>query len=122
MQQEIYVSITGLKIKRAWYLPVFWFFAVRSMAQARRAPGNLRAEARKIAGVHHTLSVWSDRTAMRTYLAQGAHLQAMRLYPHIATGKVIGFAAPKAPEWSQVHDIWRAQGRDVGPSQQLTHL
>ena len=113
MQQEIYVSITGLQIKRAWYLPGFWLFAVRSMAQARRAPGNISADARKINGVYHTVTIWTGRDAMRAYLTKGAHLSAMQIFPRIATGKVIGYQAFEPPHWTEVHEIWRDQGRIV---------
>ena len=66
-QPEVYVSITGLQVRRAWHIPVFWVHAMRSMAQARAASGNISAEARTIKGVHHTRSVWTDRDAMRAY-------------------------------------------------------
>ena len=113
MTPEVYISITGLQVRRVWHVPAFWLNALRSMAQARSAPGNISTEARRIKGVHHTLSVWTDRQAMRAYLTTGAHLEAMRLFPRIATGKVVGFYAPDIPDWSQVHTIWREKGRVV---------
>lgn len=112
MPPHVYVSITGLQVRRFWHVPTFWRHAIRSMAQARKAPGNISAQARTINGVHHTLSVWTDKAAMRTYLSTGAHLDAMRLFPKIATGKVIGYATTNIPDWSEVHAIWVAQGRD----------
>lgn len=111
MPQEVYVSITGLQVRRVWYIPTFWFHAIRSMTQARQAAGNISADARTINGVHHTLSVWTDKDAMRAYLVAGPHLQAMRIFPKIATGKVVGFGAQQAPDWSEVHRIWVEQGR-----------
>jgi hypothetical protein len=54
---EVYVSITGLELRRLWHYPTFMFHAVRSMGQARSAPGNLGADARTIDGIHHTLSI-----------------------------------------------------------------
>lgn len=113
MQKDIHVSITGLRVRRIWHVPSFWMLAMRSMAQARRAPGNLFADARTINGVHHTLSVWTDRDAMRAFLTAGPHLEAMRLFPGIATGKVVGYQTSRQPRWTEVHAIWRDQGRDV---------
>jgi len=83
------------------------------MAQARNAPGNISADARSIDGVHHTLSVWIDKDAMRAYLAAGPHLEAMRMFPGIATGKVVGYLATQAPDWSEVHAIWLERGRII---------
>lgn len=113
MPQDVYVSITGLQVRRLWHIPSFWSHAMKSMVQARSAPGNISANARTINGVHHTLSVWTDRQAMRAYLTAGPHLEAMRLFPSIATGKVVGYLAKRAPDWSEVHAIWLEQGRVV---------
>jgi hypothetical protein len=113
MQQVVYVSITGLQVRRVWHIPSFWSHAMKSMVQARSAPGNISADARTISGVHHTLSVWTDKDAMLTYLTAGPHLEAMRLFPSIATGKVVGYLAPQAPDWSEVHAIWLGRGRVV---------
>jgi hypothetical protein len=113
MQQDVYVSITGLQVRRVWHIPSFWSHAMKSMVQARNAPGNISADARTINGVHHTLSVRTDRNAMRAYLTAGPHLAAMRLFPSIATGKVVGYLAQQAPDWSEVHTIWLERGRVV---------
>lgn len=108
-----HVSITGLRLRHAGLAPVFWWHAVSSMAQARAAEGNLSAQARRIDGVHHTVSVWRDREAMLAYLRSGPHLRAMRLFPRIATGRVAGFVAATAPDWGSVPAILQARGRAV---------
>ncbi|MBR3369366.1 MAG: hypothetical protein IKG52_01905 [Rhodobacteraceae bacterium] len=113
MPQDVYVSITGLQVRRVWHIPAFWSHAMKSMVQARHAPGNISADARTINGIHHTLSVWTDIDAVRAYLTVGPHLEAMRLFPKIATGKVVGYPAKQAPDWSEVHAIWRDHGRIV---------
>ncbi|MBQ2262875.1 MAG: hypothetical protein II336_16100 [Loktanella sp.] len=111
MQNDVYVSITGLQVRRVWDVPSFWSHAIKSMVQARNAPGNISADARTISGVHHTLSVWTDEDAMRAYLTAGPHLEAMRLFPRNATGKVVGYLAAQAPDWSEVPAIWLERGR-----------
>jgi len=60
----VYVSITGLRVRHPHHTALFWEHAVRSMIQAQGARGNLRAEARTVDDVHHTLSVWESREAM----------------------------------------------------------
>ncbi len=111
--REVYVSITGLRLKRRRFAPRFWWHALRSMAQARRAAGNLRVDARTIGGVHHTLSVWTDEPAMRTFLVAGAHLQAMRAFRSIATGKTLGFTTTQVPDWETVRDLWARTGKEA---------
>ncbi|WP_299602628.1 hypothetical protein [uncultured Tateyamaria sp.] len=109
----MYVSITGLKLKRFWHAPLFWRHATAAMVQARSADGCLRSDARTMSGIHHTRSVWRDRQAMEAYLRAGAHLQAMRVFPKIATGKTYGYETTVIPDWDQVHRLWTEKGREV---------
>ena len=111
--QNVYVSITGLKLKAFFLAPIFWTHAMRSMAQAQSAEGCLQAGARTIEGVHHTRSVWLDKSYMQKYLTSGAHLQAMKRFPSFATGKTIGFETDEVPGWDEVHQIWCDRGIDV---------
>ncbi|MCX7347302.1 MAG: hypothetical protein NTU78_16495 [Alphaproteobacteria bacterium] len=109
----VYVSITGLVLKSARHAPAFWWHALRSMAQARAAPGLIRANARVINGVHHTLTLWESENAMRAYLTTGAHRAAMKAFHGIATGRTIGYLVEIAPDWDEVHAIWQARGNEV---------
>jgi hypothetical protein len=110
---NVYVSITGLRIKNIFHYPQFYWFAISSMTQARRSPGLIRVDARKINGVHHTLSIWEDESSMRKFLVKGAHLKAMQAFRKIATGKTIGLTTSNPPEWSQVHEIWIQDALEV---------
>jgi len=109
----VYVSITGLRVKKFYHYLKFLWLAIGAMEQARQSSGLIRAEARTINGVHHTMSIWDNESSMRKFLVTGAHLKAMRAFKHIATGKTVGFITINPPEWSQVHDIWIHDGREV---------
>jgi len=109
----VYVSITGLRVRHPRHDTQFWEHAVASMLQAQSAPGNLRAEARTVDDVHHTLSVWVNREAMLAYLRSGPHLEVLRLFREIATGKVLGLLTETVPGWADVPRLWREKGRDV---------
>ena len=107
----IYVSITGFRALSIGKLPLFWWHAVRSMRQALGQPGNLFAETRAINGIQHTLSAWRSREDMLHYLTAGPHGAAMRTFPSLGTGHSFGFYAEAAPAWSEVHDLWLAEGQ-----------
>ncbi|MGA1801025.1 hypothetical protein [Rhizobium sp. HT1-10] len=119
-EPTVYVSITGLQLKARRHTVRFWWLAIRSMMQARQAKGNISTDARQINRVHHTLTVWTDEAAMRRYLVAGAHLQAMKAFGSIATGKTLGYYAERVPDWSEVHELWRTKGRTVGPPEGRT--
>jgi hypothetical protein len=108
-----YISITGLELKSVLSAPAFWWHAIRSMQQARSAPGIIQADARQINGVHHTLTVWDSEAAMRRYLVSGAHLEAMKAFHSLATGRTIGYLAERPPDWDEVHAIWKDRARRV---------
>jgi quinol monooxygenase YgiN len=108
-----HVSITGLTVRRRWHRPRFWWHAVRSLSQARAAPGCLMAEARTVGGVHHTLSIWQDRAALRSFMTTGAHLAAMRDFRRIGTGRTFGYDADSAPAWPEALDLWHRHARAV---------
>ncbi len=113
MPESVYVSITGLRVRRFWHVPTFWRHAVASMTQARQADGCLGAAAKTINGVHHTRSIWRDRQDMLAFLGTGAHLDAMKLFSRIATGKTLGLETADIPDWDEVHRLWKTQGREV---------
>jgi len=108
----VYVSITGLRLKRPWHVFRFYRHAIPSLRQANDAPGNLRTEVRTINGVHHTLTVWQNEAAMRAFLYSGAHGRAIRAFRQIATGKTFGFHTENVPGWGEIHEIWNSRGRD----------
>jgi len=109
-----YVSITGLQLKSQRHALRFWWHAIRSMMQARKADGNIAVDARSMNGVHHTRSVWIDEAAMRRYLVAGAHFKAMKAFGSIATGKTMGFESDKVPDWDEVHKLWQLKAQIVG--------
>jgi hypothetical protein len=109
----VYVSITGLTVKHGLPTLRFWWLTLPAMAQAKRAPGNISADARSIDGVQHTLTVWTDKAAMRAYMLSGAHKKAMLASRSIGSGKVCGFEMDHAPSWHEARALWREHGREV---------
>lgn len=111
--RSVYVSITGFRLKSWRYSPLFWWHTLRSIRQARRSRGNLRVEARRIRGVNHTLTVWIDESAMRSFLEQGAHLKAMKIYRRSGVGRTLGFNAHEPPDWELALQRWITEAREV---------
>ena len=108
---QVYVSITGLRVKSRWHELRFWYHAITSMAQAKRSDGIVAADARTINGIHHTLTVWESETAMRRFLYRGAHRRAIKAFPNFASGKTFGYVTEQPPDWDQVHKIWLEYGK-----------
>ena len=107
---KYYVSITGLKLKSFYHAPKFWFHAIPSMIQAKKAPGNVSADARTVNGIHHTLTVWTDRKSMIKFMVSGDHAKAMKIFDDIATGKTYGYETDEIPSWEEAVQIYEEKG------------
>lgn len=110
-----YISITGLRLRKWWYWPLFWRHALASMVQARRSNGNISVQARQIDGVHHTLTVWRDRKAMLAFVHSASHANAIAVFGRIASGKTYGYSGESVPNWADIPAIWREKGREYLP-------
>lgn len=109
---EVYVSITGLKLKSFWYTPLFYFFAVPSFEQARKAKGNKQTQTTTRNGFHHTLTVWDSKKSMLNYLYTGSHKRAIANFRWMATGKTYGYVSVSVPNWDEAIKVWDKHGRD----------
>lgn len=112
--RRVYVSITGLRLRKPWHFLRFHWHVMSCLKQAKKARGNLRAEVKTINGVRHTLTVWEDENAMRDFLYSDAHKHAVAACGSIATVKTFGFETDQIPSWNDVHDLWRERGWAFG--------
>jgi len=78
------VSITRLRVRSFWYLPLFMLHAMRTTFQVQRAEGLQSAETRfEKNNVVWTKTVWAGEEAMKKYRGSGAHQVAMRLLSNL---------------------------------------
>ena len=110
--KPFYVSITGLKPRGFVSLLLFWRHAIPSKVQADGAPGNLYVDVKKINGIHHTLSAWESKSAMKNYIYSGPHKLAINVFRKIATGKTFGYESNSLPSWDEVHELWKTKGNN----------
>ncbi|HET7888766.1 MAG TPA: hypothetical protein VFL62_21290 [Bradyrhizobium sp.] len=109
----VYVSVTGFRPNGWLSLPAFWWRTLRSLNQARTAPGIVQVEARIIDGNYHTMTVWNDKASMHRFVTSGAHRNAMKNFRSLGSGKTYGFVVDQVPDWSLAYSLWRQHGRKV---------
>jgi hypothetical protein len=83
------------------------------MRQARHAPGNIAVTARIVGGIYHTMTAWSDTASMRSFVASGAHLAAMRDFRKLGTGWTYGCSHDELPDWDTMYRLWMLYRREV---------
>lgn len=112
-----HVSITRLRLRSWRYLLPFFFYAIRSSRQARRAPGCITLSLLREDGpgnIFWTRTVWQSADAMRDYMLSGAHRAAM---PHLLNWCDEAAVAhwtqptPDEPTWQQAYEQLIASGR-----------
>lgn len=111
--QPGHISITALRVESPLLLPRFWWHTLRALRAARTAPGNLSVAARQLGALHCTVTLWTDRDAMRAFMRGDAHRAAMTGTPFAGSGRVAGYAGTRAPDWADVLAILQARGRDL---------
>ena len=112
LPSRFYVSITGLRPKNFWSIFLFWRYAIPSKIQADSAPGILFSEVKKINKIQHTLTAWESKDQMLAYIHSGAHLQALKAFRKVATGKTFGYESDRIPAWHEVHELWLKNGKE----------
>jgi hypothetical protein len=108
----MYVSITGLKPKSILGFFKFWSLAIPSFRQAQTAKGNLHCSVKKINGYQCTLTAWENRDVMLAFMRTGSHLNAMKAFNKIATGKTFGYEADSLPNWEEAYALLLENGKN----------
>ena len=109
----MYVSVTGLKNIGFIGWIKFWAVAIPAFRAAKKAEGCLFCETKMLSGYHHTLTVWVDKNSMMKYRSSTAHLNAMRIFPKIAYGKIHGWETSRFPTWNDALKFFDDYARDV---------
>jgi heme-degrading monooxygenase HmoA len=110
---NVYVSVTGFRPKAGVQFVRFWWHTLRSLAQARRSPGIIEVSARKIDGIYHTMTVWTDEMSMVAFVRSSAHRRAMHNFREFGTGKTHGFVTHGPPGWNSAYEQWLRHAKEA---------
>ena len=109
------VSITRLRVRSIFYMPVFLLHAMRTSTQAQKADGILGVETRfEKNNVVWTKTVWTDETAMKKYRGSGAHQIAMRFLSELCNEASVARwqqLETELPTWEEAHHRMLTEGK-----------
>ena len=106
----VYTVLTALKLRSPGHAPRFWWHTLRSLSQARKAPGNLSVGVDRLGDHYCTITTWENVGAMRGFAYRGAHKRAIRAFPRIATGYIHSYEGEPV-SWDALMEIVTAKGR-----------
>lgn len=104
--KSLFVSVTGLRLKRFWLVPIFYRYAIPSFSQATRAKGNLFTQVATVDGVQHTLTIWRHKRDIKKFSYSGIHKKAIAMFHKIATGSTLTYEVTSIPSWNEVLEKW----------------
>lgn len=108
----MYISITGLKPKNFFSYMRFWRHAIPSFRQAQTSKGNLSLTAKRIHGFQCTVTAWESREVMLDFMRSGAHLEAMKQFHKIATGRTYGYESEQVPSPEEAFQLLMEKGKN----------
>ena len=109
------ISVTRLRLRSRLYLPAFIFYSVRSSRQAQNSPGNLGVRLLKDRNqTYWTCTAWSDETAMKNFMRESPHAEAMRKLPKWCNEASLVHwtqSEPTFPSWQEAYRRLKQEGR-----------
>ena len=109
------VSITRLRVRSIFYMPIFMLHAMRTGSQVQKADGILGADTRfEKNNVVWTKTVWSDETQMKKYRGSGAHQIAMRILSEMCNEASVARwqqESTELPTWEEAHRRMLTEGK-----------
>jgi Domain of unknown function (DUF3291) len=111
----MFISVTRLRLRSIWYLPLFAFQAGRSRKQAEASRGCLGARVRKSQGLAFwTLTFWQDAQCMHEFRAQPPHSKVMPKLAQWCDEAAVAHWAQVSedfPDWKSASERLRTTGR-----------
>jgi quinol monooxygenase YgiN len=109
------VSITRFRVRAWWFVPIFAFYAQRSIAQIRNANGCMALALLKDRNrVFWTMTLWEDERSMNAYRTSGSHRKVMpRLADWADEASMVHWYQDHSarPDWIEAARRMRAEGR-----------
>jgi hypothetical protein len=109
------ISITRLRVRSWFYLPAFFFDALRISKQAAAAEGNLASRLLRDRGnTFWTATSWSSQAAMKAFMLAKPHGPAMRkLMKWCDEASLVHWdqADGDLPSWEEAHRRLEQEGR-----------
>lgn len=109
------VSITRLRVRSIFLMPLFTIHAMRTSMQAQKAEGILGVDTRfEKNNVVWTKTVWKEEAAMKKYRGSGAHQIAMRILSEMCSEASVARwqqEETSLPTWEEAHRRMLSEGK-----------
>ena len=109
------VSITRLRVRSIFLMPLFTYHAMRTMTQAQKSDGVVGVETRfEKNNVVWTKTVWNEESQMKKYRGSGSHHIAMRMLSEMCSEASVTRWQQEStdlPSWEEAHRRMLTEGK-----------
>jgi hypothetical protein len=109
------ISVTRLRVRALKYMPGFYWYAIQSQFQAKRASGCLHAiTLRDAHRTFWTITAWTDEASLKAFMLSGPHRKVMpKLRSWCDEASVARWTQDSAdlPDWTEAHRRLATHGR-----------
>ncbi len=109
------VSITRLRVRSIFLMPLFTYHAMRTSMQAQKSEGIVGVDTRfEKNNVVWTKTVWKEESAMKKYRSSGAHQIAMRILSEMCSEASVTRwqqEGTELPTWEEAHRRMLTEGK-----------
>ena len=110
-----FISLTRLRIRSIYFVPLFVIYALRTLDQVKKAPGfQDGALLRDRSWTFWTMTAWESQESMLTFMTTGSHKRAMPRLLHWCDEASVAHwtqAEMALPSWSEADQRMRKSGR-----------
>jgi heme-degrading monooxygenase HmoA len=106
------ITVTSIRLKRLWHFFKLTYLAMHVVRQMKGQTGFVKMKNTGFGYWHYTLSVWESEGQAKSFARAGAHLQAMKAGPSIATEvRIYTFQSDHIPGWKEAKQLVLERGK-----------
>ena len=106
------ITVTSIRLKRLWHFFKLTYLAMHVVRQMKGQAGFIKMKNTGFGYWHYTLSVWESEAHAKSFARAGAHLQAMKAGPTIATEvRIYTFQSDHIPGWKEAKQLVLERGK-----------
>lgn len=108
------IVITSLRLRHWWGFFRLSYNGLQIVRQTKTQPGFIEMKNTGFGYLHFTMSAWETETDAKEFARTGAHLDAMKQGPGLATEVgIYTYTADALPDWEKAKQLVLQHGRVI---------
>ncbi|MBI3483355.1 MAG: DUF3291 domain-containing protein [Bacteroidetes bacterium] len=106
------ITITSIRLKSWWRFFQLSYHGLQIGKQIKKQKGFIKMKNTGFGYLHFTMSAWEREEDLKKFYREGAHLEAMKKAPIIASEtRTLSYQSEKFPSWREVRQLLLEKGK-----------